>query len=232
MRLDKFISNLTNDSRTIIKKEIKKGVLVNDILVYDNSIHINENNDIIIYKGKTLKYNKFVYYMLNKPSGFISDTTSSNSVLTLIKSDDKVKNLSMIGRLDKDTEGLLILTNDGDLIHKVTSPKKNIPKKYFIKTNILLNDDFKNVFSKEIILENTTFKPSIFEKIDDYSCYLTINEGQFHQIKRMIHYIGGEVLYLKRVQIGNLELDKSLKIGEYKALSFSDINKLTYTMDI
>lgn len=228
MRLDKYIKHALCLSRSEANDLIKKGsVLVNNQV--KKSDYDVKDDDLVTFNNKTVEYKEFYYYMLNKPSGYVSSTTSHNGipVTSLIK---ERNDLVPVGRLDKDTEGLLILTNDGSLVHHLTSPKHNIEKKYYVNTqkNITL-DDVKS-FEEGIVIniDGSTYKclPSKLDIISSSEAYVNIKEGKFHQVKEMFKATCNKVLYLKRVKEGSLELDESLKVGEYRELSEDEINCL------
>ena len=231
MRLDKFLSEMATESRSELKKMIKKGLVkVNGEIIKDPSVHIDENNDEISLNGKVLEYKKFVYFMLNKPQGVVSAVKDNfhKTVIDLLNDEDKKKGIFPVGRLDIDTEGLLILTNDGEFSHNLLAPNKHVSKKYYAKVEgELVNDAVKRC--SDGIDIGTEEEPEVCksaeleiisedkeEKISEV--YLTISEGKFHQVKRMIKKLGGEVVYLKRLSMGKYELDDNLKLGEYKSL--------------
>lgn len=228
MRLDKYISKSLSKSRTDVKKILsKKLVKVNGITVTKASFDVSVN-DNITYMNDKLEYNEFIYLMMNKPSGYICSTEDAKDkiILELLNEKDLYFKPFPMGRLDKDTEGLVILTNDGKLSHNLLSPKKHIPKTYYVETKEILNDEMIYLLEKEIDLKDFVTKPSIVDKIDDKSMYLTIFEGKFHQIKRMLEYVNNEVTYLKRIKMNNLELDNKLNLGEYRHLTLDELKLL------
>jgi len=229
MRLDKFLSEMATESRSELKKMIKKGLVkVNGETIKDPSVYIDENNDEVSLNGKVIDYKKFVYYMLNKPQGVVSATKDNlhKTVIDLLSDEDRKKGIFPVGRLDIDTEGLLILTNDGDFSHNLLAPNKHVSKKYYAKVEgKLVSDAVKRCMDGIDI--GTEEEPEVCksaelvilseeEKLTEI--YLTISEGKFHQVKRMIKKLGGEVVYLKRLSMGEYELDDNLKLGEYKIL--------------
>lgn len=229
MRLDKFLSEMATESRSELKKMIKKGLVkVNGETIKDPSVYIDENNDEVSLNGKVIDYKKFVYYMLNKPQGVVSATKDNlhKTVIDLLSDEDRKKGIFPVGRLDIDTEGLLILTNDGDFSHNLLAPNKHVSKKYYAKVEgKLVSDAVKRCMDGIDI--GTEEEPEVCksaelvilseeEKLTEI--YLTISEGKFHQVKRMIKKLGGEVIYLKRLSMGEYELDDNLKLGEYKIL--------------
>ncbi|WP_353936713.1 pseudouridine synthase [uncultured Eubacterium sp.] len=231
MRLDKFLSEMATESRSELKKMIKKGcVKVNGEIIKDPSVHIDENSDEISINGKVFEYRKFVYYMLNKPQGVVSATKDNlhKTVIDLLNDEDKKKGIFPVGRLDIDTEGLLILTNDGEFSHNLLAPNKHVSKKYYAKVEGKLVSDAVEKCKQGIDIgteeEPEVCKSAELEIISEdkgkniTEIYLTISEGKFHQVKRMIKKLGGEVVYLKRLSMGKYELDDNLKLGDYKEL--------------
>ena len=225
MRLDRFITLTTDLSRKEAKEKLKSGCFfIGDVQVKDPSINIDECVDEVFYNGKRLLYEKYSYYMLNKPAGYVSATSDKDpTVIDLLKSEEK-KDLFPIGRLDKDTVGLLLITNDGELSHHLTSPKHHVPKRYFVKTaNVISADDIKKLESGILLKDDGMTKPASVESVSDTEIYLTITEGMYHQVKRMIASLSNKVIYLKRVSIGDLKLDETLKEGEYRRLTEEEI---------
>ena len=229
MRLDKFLKDTGFGSRKEVKILIKqKRVSVNDTLVSNEGLSINEEKDVVKVDNQIVKYVKYVYIMLNKPQGVISATTDNihTTVIDLIN-DFKYLDLFPVGRLDIDTEGLLLITNDGALSHNLLSPKKHVDKTYFLKTNnSLTSDDMKRI-EDGVYLDNELTLPAKIEKVSEYEYLLTIHEGKFHQVKRMIEAVGKSVTYLKRVSFGPLVLDNNLPLGKYRFLTEEEILKLT-----
>jgi len=221
MRIDKYLSNRKYGSRTEIKALIKaKNITVNNQEVFDSGLNIDPSKDNIKVFGQEVIYRKHVYLLLNKPSGYLSATKDNlhKTVLDLIKSPFNRFDLKVCGRLDLDTEGLLILTDDTEFIHDMTSPKKDIIKKYYCLLRDKLTDF--EVITKGVILkdghkEEYLSKPCRIEQLDDYSCNIYLSEGKFHQVKRLFQYLNNEVIYLKRLAIGEYKLPDSLKLGEY-----------------
>jgi len=228
MRLDKYLSKALQISRSDAEVKIKSGkVLVNGEVTRQKQYPVKEELDIIIYNGNKITYREFVYFMMNKPSGVVSAVRDSDdkTVVDLIQ---ERKDVFPVGRLDKDVEGLLILTNNGKLAHHLTSPKHEVKKRYYVQTKNPLSE--KDIISFHIGLmirdgDNHLFqtKPALLEIVDDNSCYVTITEGKFHQVKRMFVAIENEVVYLKRVAMGNLKLDVELPLGMYRSLNDEEI---------
>jgi len=233
VRLDKFISSTTTLSRAEAKKIIKKGILINDILIKSPDYKVDEINDQVMVNGNRLVYQKYVYIMMNKPQDTISATEDAieKTVVDILKEEDRIHKVFPVGRLDKDTEGLMLLTNDGDLAHRLISPKKNVEKKYYVEVNGELKNEHLEVVKKGVILEDGyRCKPARLEILDSSEssskANIYITEGKFHQVKRMMKSLGVTVTYLKRLSIGNLSLDKNLKLGEYRYLTDEELNKL------
>lgn len=232
LRLDKYLTNLAIGSRSQVKVFIKKGqIKVNGQIVMKPEFHIDEETDKIEMDGICLEYNKFYYYMLNKPAGVLSAVNDSNCRTVLDIMDVTPKNgLFPVGRLDKDTEGLLLVTNDGQLAHDLLSPTKHVDKTYYVELNGSLADSDVELFKTGIdIGEKSKTKPAILEIIDcdmRDKAYITITEGKYHQVKRMFAAIGLKVTYLKRISMGSLELDKTLSVGEYRKLTDTEVKRL------
>ena len=229
MRLDKYIADVLKISRQDSKKLIKeKFVKVNDIVTININSIVNENVDVITVKENKLKYQKYIYLMMNKPKGYLCATFDKNdkTVMDLIPDELKFKDLSIIGRLDKDTEGLLLFTNDGSLIHNLTSPKKHILKKYYVEYSGTLIKDAITMVEMGMNIDNEyQTKPGILEVLGDNKAYITIYEGKFHQVKKMFEKLNTKVEYLKRVKIASLEL-KDLALGSVRELTKEDFERL------
>lgn len=234
MRIDKFLANLKYGSRNEIKKILKeKQVTVNGKIITDASFHIDEEKDKVTIYGDEVFYQKYIYLMLNKPKGYISATFDNyhKTVIDLLDDRYKIFDPFPCGRLDIDTEGLLILSNDGQFAHKLTHPKKEIYKTYYVETDKAINISDKSAFYEGLdILDGNNklyrTKKAYLEIIDDNKAYVSIAEGKFHQIKRMFTERGKKVIYLKRIRIGELKLDEKLALGEVKELSNDDIELL------
>ncbi|MGE4444178.1 MAG: pseudouridine synthase [Candidatus Altimarinota bacterium] len=228
MRIDKFISNLGYGSRKQIIDFIKNEyVQVNSETIYEKDFEINFG-DIIGVGEDIIEYKEFVYVMLNKPIGYISSKKSEGgheSYLDLLQNCPYGQIIDIVGRLDFDTSGLLLLTNNGDITHKIISPKKEIFKKYFVVGEKNLSQKDIDRLENGVKIDDTISKPAQVEIIDENKIYLSISEGRFHQIKKMFEAIGNTVTELKRVSIGNLELG-DLALGEWKYLEDDDIKKL------
>lgn len=216
-----MLSNLGFGSRRDIKKMCRsKEVLVNGVAVVNSDMHINPDLDSIIVNGEEVFFKEKITLIMNKPYGYICSNKDEAypSLLNLLPLNYRRLPLNFAGRLDYDTEGLVIVTTDGDLIHRIISPKKEVYKKYFVKVKTVLNNEFRLTEPMTLLDgKNDTYitKGSKVEKIDDYSLYLSICEGKFHQVKRMIKAIDNEVIYLKRTAIGKLELPNDLALGDF-----------------
>ncbi|MCI6668087.1 MAG: pseudouridine synthase [Romboutsia timonensis] len=230
MRVDKLLSNVGVASRAELKKYCKQGLIsVNGKVINNPGVQVDSENDDVRFNGEKIVYREFVYIMLNKPDGYISATYDKYDpiVLDLIDQSYLVFEPFPVGRLDKDTEGLLVLTNDGQLAHRVLSPKKHVPKTYYAKIQGKVTEEDILAFEKGVILDDGyETMPSQLKilKSDDMSeIELTIHEGKFHQVKRMFESVGKKVVYLKRLSMGKLKLDESLKLGEYRELTEEEV---------
>ncbi len=233
IRLDKFLTDMGCGTRSIIKNLVRKGkVSVNGEVIKKPEIKINEDEDVVLLDGEEIKYNRYEYFMLNKPYGYVSATTDRNekTVLDLLKAEDRRKDLFPVGRLDKDTEGLLVISNDGEMAHKILSPKNHIVKTYYVRVSGRIENEHIDTFEKGIdIGEKNITKPGILKIIksgDISEAELTIYEGKFHQVKRMFEAVGMKVVYLKRIKMGTLGLDETLKPGEYRRLTLEETEQL------
>ena len=225
MRLDKFLADMQIGTRSEVKKLIQKGhVSINDQIVKKVDTKVDEET-IVYVDGLRVDYVSYEYYLLNKPAGFLSATQDSHYPVVMELVPCIRKDVGIVGRLDKDTEGLLLLTNDGDLNHRLLSSKNHVLKKYYVQVDTDIPDNAEDVFSKPIVFEEFTSLPAEFEYIDNRSAYLTICEGKYHQVKRMFEKIGCTVTYLKRVQFGSLTLD-GLESGQYRTLTEGEIKDL------
>lgn len=235
MRLDRFLSNSKVGSRKEVKTLIKEGLVeVNGITANRPDSIVYPQSDVIQVDGQKIEYREFHYIMLNKPAGVITATKDKHHNTVMDVLDDKFKSLDLfpVGRLDIDTEGLLILTNDGKLTHNILSPKKLVPKIYFAIIDGVLNKNDIELFKKGIPLsENYTTLPAKLDIIGPDRAYITIYEGKFHQIKRMFEYVNKKIIYLKRIQMGNLKLDETLSPGESRELTESEIELLKSSVD-
>ena len=234
MRLDKFLANSGIGTRKEVKEIIKKKkISVNGVFVKDGKIHIDENKDVIKYENKVVGYKPFVYIMMNKPQDTISATEDAieKTVVDILKEEDRIHKVFPVGRLDKDTEGLMLLTNDGELAHRLISPKKDVVKKYYVEVSGELKEEHLPIIEAGVILEDgykcKAAKLEILESSEyESKANIYITEGKFHQVKRMMKSLGTTVTYLKRLSIGSLKLDENLKLGDYRYLTEEELNKL------
>ncbi len=225
MRLDKYLSHMGFGTRNDVKKIIKNGwVTINDETIKKADYNVKEE-DIVCVDDEPVNYVEFEYYMLNKPAGYVSATEDRlyPTVMELIQS--QRHDLYPVGRLDIDTEGLLLISNDGTFTHNLLSPKKHVDKKYYVEFDGVLPDNAVELFSKPMQLEDFIASPSQLEIIDQNKAYLTIHEGKFHQVKRMFEHVGCTVTYLKRVQFSFLTLE-NLEVGEFRVLTKDEVEKL------
>ena len=235
MRLDKYLVACAVGSRTEVKNFLKTGrVTVNGKKAKSAKLQINEDTDEICFDGEKLDYEEFVYYMMNKPQGVISATedTKHKTVLDLLDDYARAKEVFPVGRLDIDTHGLLLLTNDGKLAHALLSPKRHVDKTYLAQVNGIMTDEDIETFAQGIPLKDFTCQPAKLElvsldKEENQSLVrVTIAEGKFHQVKRMVAYCGKEVVDLQRLTMGTLTLDEDLKRGEWRRLSKEELESL------
>lgn len=236
IRLDKFLSQMNIGTRSEVKNFIRKGkIMVNGVVCKNPDLKIDEDMDRVCYDGNEVVYEKYVYYVLNKPAGVVSATTDKKDKTVLDLIDSPKKDLFPVGRLDKDTEGLLLITNDGQLAHELLAPKKHVEKTYLAHITGCLPDDAKDRFEAGLkVDEEFTAMPAKLEILDNNDnnqgsitrVLITIQEGKFHQVKRMVKAVGCEVIYLKRLKMGPLYLDESLNTGEYMVLSKEMVNCL------
>lgn len=229
-RIDKILSNLGYGSRSEIKKYCKQGsVVVNGSEVSNPGTQVDTENDEILFNGEEVIYREYIYLMMNKPDGYISATTDKYdpTVLDLVDLSYLAFEPFPVGRLDKDTEGLLVLTNDGKLSHRVLSPKKHVPKTYYAKIDGVVTEEDVEAFLEGVVLDDgyktMPSQLNILKSDDESEIELTIHEGKFHQVKRMFESVGKKVVYLKRLSMGNLKLDESLELGEYRELTDEEV---------
>ena len=232
IRLDKYLADMSVGTRTEVKKFIRQGkVSVDGLIVKNPDIKIDIDTQSVTCNGMVVAYETYEYYMLNKPAGVVSATfdKKEKTVLDLIDS-KKRKDLFPVGRLDKDTEGLLLITNDGELAHRLLSPKKHVDKIYYARVDGIVGMEDIDAFAKELDIGDGEYtKPAklVVLKSDVISeIELTIQEGKFHQVKRMFEAVGKKVIYLKRLEMGTLKLDESLALGEYRPLTQKEIDEL------
>ena len=239
-RLDKYLADFGIGTRKQIKEHIKNGaVTVNGTPAHKADMHIDEYTDKVFFMGKELVFEKYRYYMLNKPDGVISATKDgrTKTVLNLLK-DENIKGLSPVGRLDIDTEGLLLITNDGQMIHRLLSPSFHVDKEYEVHLEHELSDSDIELLEKGVdigdvqkngtpdITMPATLKKGDYDKEGYPVVYLTICEGRFHQVKRMMEAVNNKVIYLKRIRMGTLLLDSSLAPSQYRRLTDDELKSL------
>ena len=231
IRIDKYLADMGIGTRSEVKKILKSGqVTLNGEKIKKPEQKINSETDEVLVNQKPVVYQEFEYYMLNKAGGVVSATKDKKekTVLDCIDS-KKRKDLFPVGRLDKDTEGLLLITNDGELAHRLLSPKKHVDKTYFVKLREPLKQEYEAALENGIdIGEEALTLPAKLEicSEDRKNCLLTIHEGKFHQVKRMFQSAENEVVFLKRLSMGSLTLDKALETGQYRPLTQEEIERL------
>ncbi|MER2192414.1 MAG: pseudouridine synthase [Solibacillus sp.] len=233
MRLDKLLANMGYGSRKEVKILLKQQeVLVDGVVAKDSSMHVDPDKQQVTVFGERVEYTEFIYLMMNKPPGVISATEDKHDQTVIDLLDPLAQHFEPfpVGRLDKDTEGLLLLTNDGQLTHNLLSPKKHVPKTYYadiegevteadieaMRAGVTLDDGYETKPGELVILE-----AGLMSKIE-----LTIQEGKFHQVKRMFEAVGKKVVYLKRLSMGSLVLDEELELGDYRELTKEELEQL------
>lgn len=228
-RIDKLISEQTEYSRKEVKSLINnKKIKVNGITVLKSDFKVEYDKDIIEINGKELNVQKNIYLILNKPKGYVSATRDKNdpTVLELVPEEYKSRNLFPAGRLDKDTTGLMIITDDGMFAHSILSPKKHVKKMYNVKIDIPITDEMIKMFSQGVFLKDGKCKSANLDKTGEYTAIVTLTEGRYHQIKRMFGCFRAKVIELQRISMGNLRLPENLKEGECRTLTTEELNKL------
>lgn len=236
MRLDKFLSHTGFGTRKSVKSLIKgKQVKIGEGVAKDGKQQVNPEKDQIFVRGEEVHYQEFIYLMLHKPQGVVSATVDnvSQTVIELLNPEEQLFEPFPVGRLDKDTEGFLLLTNDGSLAHNLLSPKKHVDKCYEAKIAGIVTPEHQEIFKAGVVLKDDyVCQPAELEivKVDENNqtseIKVTIHEGKFHQVKRMFEAIDCKVTYLKRLSMGPLELDHSLKLGEYRQLTEDELDLL------
>ena len=243
-RLDKVLSNEGFGTRKEVRRIVRSGsVTVNGTVIFQESVHDNAYKDEISVDGKMISAKRQYHFMLNKPSGYVCSTKSdSHHIVFDLFSEEDVKkfvetgSLSMVGRLDCDTEGLLVLTTDGALNHRLTSPKYNIPKKYYVKLKYPVDEKKQAEYTERVLkgihiaaegkASEADCKPAVLEWESEKFCFITVTEGMFHEVKRIFKALDNEVIYLKRVSINALVLDEKLTAGEYRELTEEELKLL------
>ncbi|MDF2922792.1 MAG: pseudouridine synthase [Paenibacillaceae bacterium] len=237
-RLDKLLAHSGFGSRSEIRLLVKRnGVQVNGKTVKDSGLQVNPETDAIIVDGEPVHYREFVYLMMNKPPGVVSATEDNRdrTVIDLLGKEYSHYDLFPVGRLDKDTEGLLLLTNDGKLAHELLSPRKHVPKMYYAEVTGAVGEEDRKAFSSGVELDDgyVTLPAQLVilaegdpQKGQSSKIELTIMEGKFHQVKRMFEAVGKKVTYLKRMKMGSLLLDEYLDLGQYRELTAAELMEL------
>jgi 16S rRNA pseudouridine516 synthase len=233
MRIDKMLANLGYGSRKEVKQLLKSGaVKVDGVVLKDAKQHVDPENQTVTLNGEVIEYKEFIYLMMNKPPGVLSATEDNvgETVIDLLEIEDQVYEPFPVGRLDKDTEGLLLITNDGQLTHQLLSPKKHVPKTYFAVIDGEVTEEDIKAFAAGVTLDDGYLtKPGelkIMKSGIRSDIELTITEGKFHQVKRMFQAVGKRVVYLQRLSMGPLQLDETLELGEYRELSDEEVELL------
>lgn len=234
MRLDKFLSDAGICSRTECKKAAKAGnIAVDGVTVKASDIHIDPEKNTVTFNGEMIGYKKFTYVMLNKPEGYVSATDDKRERTVLELLDDRLRRLDLFpcGRLDKNTLGLLILTNDGELCHRLLSPKHHVSKVYYFHAERYITEDDRVRLESGVSLDGVITKPAKLRLCDDgMSGYLTLTEGKFHQVKRMLEAVCNKVTYLERVEFAGIPLDTSLERGGWRMLTEDEEARLRLFM--
>ena len=227
MRLDKYLVTLGIGSRSQVKEYVRKGlVTVNDAVCRNSDTKVDETADRVAFQGRELVYKKNRYYMLHKPAGVITATRDreERTVLELLGPEVVKKDLSPMGRLDKDTEGLLLITDDGELNHLLLSPRHHVDKCYLVYTALPVSMEAAEMLRQGVeIGEDKPTLPACVELTGDRELLLTIQEGKFHQVKRMLQAVDNQVIYLKRISFGGLTLDPALQKGQYRELTKEEV---------
>ncbi|MGG0656288.1 pseudouridine synthase [Rummeliibacillus pycnus] len=233
MRLDKLLSNMGYGSRKEVKQLLKmKAVSIDGVIAKDVSLHVDPDKQNVSVLGERVHYQEFIYLMMNKPAGVISATEDlyDQTVIDLLNPYYVHFEPFPVGRLDKDTEGFLLITNDGVLAHNLLSPKKHVPKVYYAKIDGRVTEEDIEAFNHGVILDDGYHtkpgKLKILNSGEISEIELEISEGKFHQVKRMFEAVGKKVTYLKRLSMGNLQLDEDLQLGEYRELSAEEIERI------
>ena len=228
MRLDKYIAETLKisrkDSKLVIKKKLVK---INGEIVKDDSLNINPETDVIMYKDQELKYEKYIYLVMNKPQGYLSARFDNlhKTVMEIVPSEYLVKDLTIVGRLDIDTEGVLLLTNDGKLVHNLTSPAHDVLKTYYVEFEGTLIDNATELVQKGIDIDDYVTKPASLKILSSNQAEITISEGKFHQVKKMFEKLNTKVTYLKRITFDIINLN-NLEIGMVRKLTKEEIEIL------
>lgn len=230
MRIDKLLTSMGLASRTESAKAAKQGLIkVNGNIILKSDIKVDPEIDVIEYMGKNVSYKKNIYIMMNKPSGVVSSTDGKDgdTVISLLPEELQKCGLFPCGRLDKDTVGLLIITNDGATSHYLLSPKRHVSKIYHVKTAFSVTENDIKILENGVQLDKgDVARPAKVQRIGERELYITIVEGMYHQIKRMLEAINNKVIFLERVEFGTLPLDTTLDRGEWRYLTQDEIDVL------
>lgn len=232
MRLDKFVSSQRTDlSRKDVKDLCKRGrITLNGSVCKKSDLKLDALCDEVCIDGEKISYQKHIYIMLNKPQGVVCSTRDgvSPTVLSLVPPQWQRDGLFPAGRLDKDTEGFVLITDDGELSHRILSPKNHVPKKYYVELEKPVGENYAEIFKSGMEIDGgDVCKPAELFPVEDnaHACYVILHEGMFHQIKRMFERLGNKVTYLKRISIGGLVLDENLALGECLLILHKDVEK-------
>ena len=230
LRIDKYLADMGIGTRTEIKNYIKKGMVsINGQMIKSSSEKVDTQIDKVQYNGQEILYLEYEYFILNKPAGVISASEDKKTITVIDLIEEKKRDdLFPVGRLDKDTEGLLLITNDGMLAHNLLSPKKHVDKTYYVETDGELNNEHIRMFKEGLhVEEDFVALPATLEIIEagaeGSKAYLTIREGKFHQVKKMMLAVNNTVTYLKRISMGPLKLPSDLECGSYRRLTMDEI---------
>lgn len=232
-RLDKILANFGYGTRREVKQLVKDGlVMVDGVKAKDAGMQVDPENSTIDIKGQRLNYRRFIYLMMNKPAGVISATWDNRhkTVVDLLPVEYRIFNLFPAGRLDIDTEGLVLMTNDGQLVHDILSPRKHVPKRYYARIEGRVTTEDIELFDKGVTLEDgyvtLPAQLTVLKCGEESEIELVIHEGKFHQVKRMFEAVGKRVTYLKRISMGNLMLDNDLEPGACREMTEKEVNLL------
>ena len=225
MRIDKYLADMSCGSRKEVKELLKLGrVKVNDVIIKKNDYKVNEN-DIVKLDDEIINYLEYEYYILNKPAGYISALEDNRYPVIIDLVNTRRKDVVPVGRLDLDTEGIILLTNDGQLNHRLLSAKYHVDKKYYVELESDIDESAIDTFARPLDLGDFITLPAKLEILDKRSAYLTISEGKYHQVKRMFEAIGNKVIYLRRDEFGPLK-PGDLKLGEFRELTEEERKEL------
>ncbi|MBR7139172.1 MAG: rRNA pseudouridine synthase [Lentisphaeria bacterium] len=228
MRLDKYLSDASPYSRKEVRALVKRNaVTVNGAAAKSADMKINEEKDTVCVNGTQIQYRKFIYIMLNKPQGYLSATEDDRDPVVVDLLPEELKHFAPfpVGRLDKDTEGLLLLTNDGQFDHELMSPRKNLFKRYYAELDLPATEEDITSFAEGMEFKEFSAKPARLEidPEDPRKVWVEISEGKYHQVKRMCERVGKNVLFLKRIAIGDLKLDETLECGNVRELTSEEL---------